>query len=59
MYGCRELFVDGIKRVIDVMLVGKVVMVVGYGDVGKGCVYVLRVFGVRVMVIEIDLIIVF
>lgn len=56
LYGCCELFVDGIKCVIDVMIVGKVVVVVGYGDVGKGCVQLLCGFGVIVWVIEIDLI---
>lgn len=55
-YGCWEFFIDGIKWVIDVMIVGKVVVVVGYGDVGKGCVQVLWGFGVCVIIIEIDFI---
>lgn len=45
---------DGIKRATDVMLAGKVAMVAGYGDVGKGCAHALRAFGARVMVVEID-----
>jgi adenosylhomocysteinase len=54
LYGCRESLVDGIKRATDVMLAGKVAMVAGYGDVGKGCAHALRAFGARVMVTEID-----
>lgn len=54
MYGCRESLVDGIKRATDVMLAGKVAMVAGYGDVGKGCAHALRAFGARVMITEID-----
>lgn len=54
LYGCRESLVDGIKRATDVMLAGKVAVVAGYGDVGKGCVQSLRGFGCRVIVTEID-----
>lgn len=54
LYGCRESLVDGIKRATDVMLAGKVAMVAGYGDVGKGCAHALRAFGARVMITEID-----
>ncbi|KAH9395112.1 Adenosylhomocysteinase [Tyrophagus putrescentiae] len=54
LYGCRESLVDGIKRATDVMLAGKVAVVAGYGDVGKGSVQSLRGFGCRVIVTEID-----
>uniref|UniRef100_A0A1I8I5V0 Adenosylhomocysteinase n=2 Tax=Macrostomum lignano TaxID=282301 RepID=A0A1I8I5V0_9PLAT len=54
LYGCRESLVDGIKRATDVMLAGKVCLVAGYGDVGKGCAQALRAFGARVIVSEID-----
>jgi len=54
LYGCRESLVDGIKRATDVMLAGKVAVVAGYGDVGKGCAQSLRGFGCRVIVTEID-----
>ncbi|KAL5022882.1 hypothetical protein ScPMuIL_002037 [Solemya velum] len=54
LYGCRESLVDGIKRATDVMLAGRVAMVAGYGDVGKGCAQALRAFGARVLVVEID-----
>ncbi len=54
LYGCRESLVDGIKRATDVMLAGKVAVVAGYGDVGKGCVQSLRGYGCRVIVTEID-----
>merc|ERR1712165_201714 len=54
LYGCRESLVDGIKRATDVMLAGKVAMVAGYGDVGKGCAASLKGFGCRVIVSEID-----
>merc|ERR1719318_723919 len=54
LYGCRESLVDGIKRATDVMLAGKVAVVAGYGDVGKGCAQALRAFGARVMITEID-----
>lgn len=53
-YGCRESLIDGIKRATDIMLGGKVAVIAGYGDVGKGCVEGLRGFGVRVIVTEID-----
>ncbi len=54
LYGCRESLADGIKRATDVMVAGKVVVVAGYGDVGKGCAFSMRNFGARVMVTEID-----
>lgn len=54
LYGCRESLIDGIKRATDVMLAGKVAVVAGYGDVGKGCAAALRGFGARVIVTEID-----
>lgn len=54
LYGCRESLIDGIKRATDVMIAGKVAVVAGYGDVGKGCVQALRSFGARVIVTEID-----
>lgn len=54
LYGCRESLVDGIKRATDVMLAGKVAVVAGYGDVGKGCAQSLRSYGARVIVTEID-----
>jgi len=54
LYGCRESLTDGIKRATDVMLAGKVAVVAGYGDVGKGCASSLRAFGARVVVTEID-----
>ncbi len=54
LYGCRESLVDGLKRATDVMLAGKVAVVAGYGDVGKGCAQSLRGFGCRVIVTEID-----
>ncbi len=54
VYGCRESLADGIKRATDVMIAGKVVMVCGYGDVGKGCAQSMRGFGARVIVSEID-----
>ncbi|KAK7018970.1 Adenosylhomocysteinase [Favolaschia claudopus] len=53
-YGCRESLVDGIKRATDVMLAGKVAVVAGFGDVGKGCAESLRSYGARVLVTEID-----
>ena len=49
LYGCRESLADGIKRATDVMVAGKVVVVCGYGDVGKGCVQSMRAFGARVL----------
>lgn len=54
MYGCRESLVDGIKRATDIMIAGKVSVVNGYGDVGKGCADALRAFGARVIVTEVD-----
>jgi len=54
LYGCRESLADGIKRATDVMIAGKVVVVCGYGDVGKGCAQSMRGLGARVIVTEID-----
>ena len=54
LYGCRESLADGIKRATDIMIAGKVVVVCGYGDVGKGCAKSMRGFGARVLVTEID-----
>lgn len=54
LYGCRESLADGIKRGTDVMVAGKVVVVCGYGDVGKGCAQSMKGFGARVIVTEID-----
>jgi adenosylhomocysteinase len=54
LYGCRESLADGIKRATDVMVAGKVVAILGYGDVGKGCAQSMRGFGARVIVTEID-----
>jgi adenosylhomocysteinase len=54
LYGCRESLADGIKRATDVMVAGKVVVICGYGDVGKGCAQSMRGFGARVIVTEID-----
>ena len=54
LYGCRESLADGIKRATDVMLAGKVAVVCGYGDVGKGCAHSLQRYGARVLVTEID-----
>ncbi len=54
LYGCRESLVDGIKRATDVMIAGKIVVVLGYGDVGKGCAQSLRGLGAIVWVTEID-----
>ena len=54
LYGCRESLVDGIRRATDVMLAGKVAVVAGYGDVGKGSAASLRQGGARVMVTEVD-----
>ncbi len=53
-YGCRESLADGIKRATDIMIAGKVVVVAGYGDVGKGCAQSMSGFGARVLVTEID-----
>ncbi|EFA76903.1 S-adenosyl-L-homocysteine hydrolase [Heterostelium album PN500] len=54
LYGCRESLIDGIKRATDVMIAGKVAVVAGYGDVGKGCVQSLSKMGARVLITEID-----
>jgi len=54
LYGCRESLVDGIKRATDVMIAGKVIVVAGYGDVGKGCVQAVARAGARVLVTEVD-----
>jgi adenosylhomocysteinase len=54
LYGCRESLADGIKRATDVMIAGKVVVVAGYGDVGKGCADAMKGLGARVIITEID-----
>ena len=54
LYGCRESLADGIKRATDVMLAGKVIVVLGYGDVGKGCAKSMKSYGARVKITEID-----
>jgi len=54
LYGCRESLLDGIKRATDVMIAGKVVVVCGYGDVGKGCAQSMKGLGARVLVTEVD-----
>lgn len=54
LYGCRESLIDGIKRATDVMIAGKIAIVLGYGDVGKGCAQSLRAFGATVWVTEVD-----
>ena len=54
LYGCRESLVDGIKRATDVMIAGKIALVCGYGDVGKGCAQSLRGLGATVWITEID-----
>ncbi|KAA6347684.1 Adenosylhomocysteinase [termite gut metagenome] len=54
LYGCRESLADGIKRATDVMIAGKVVVICGYGDVGKGCAHSMRSYGARVLITEID-----
>ncbi len=54
LYGCRESLFDGIKRATDVMVAGKIVVVAGYGDVGKGCAHAARGLGARVLITEID-----
>ena len=54
LYGCRESLIDGIKRATDIMLAGKVAVVAGYGDVGKGCAQSLKGFGSRVIITEVD-----
>lgn len=54
LYGCRESLADGIKRATDIMIAGKVVVIAGYGDVGKGCAHSMKSFGARVLITEID-----
>jgi adenosylhomocysteinase len=54
LYGCRESLADGIKRATDIMVAGKVIVICGYGDVGKGCAQSMRGFGARVLVTEVD-----
>jgi adenosylhomocysteinase len=54
LYGCRESLADGIKRATDIMVAGKVVVICGYGDVGKGCAHAMKSLGARVIVTEID-----
>ena len=54
LYGCRESLADGLKRATDIMVAGKVVVVAGFGDVGKGCAQSMRGFGARVLVTEVD-----
>ena len=54
LYGCRESLADGIKRATDVMMAGKIVVIAGYGDVGKGCAQAMRGLGSRVLITEID-----
>ncbi|MEZ6100724.1 MAG: adenosylhomocysteinase [Pirellulaceae bacterium] len=54
LYGCRESLADGIKRATDIMVAGKVVVVAGYGDVGKGCAHSMQRYGARVLITEID-----
>ena len=54
LYGCRESLADGIKRATDIMIAGKVAVVCGYGEVGKGCAHSMRSYGARVIVTEID-----
>jgi len=54
LYGCRESLADGIKRATDIMVAGKVVVIAGYGDVGKGCTQSMRGLGARVIITEID-----
>ncbi|NOY41680.1 MAG: adenosylhomocysteinase [Planctomycetes bacterium] len=54
LYGCRESLADGIKRATDIMIAGKIVVVAGYGDVGKGCAHSMSSLGARVLITEID-----
>jgi adenosylhomocysteinase len=54
LYGCRESLLDGIKRATDVMIAGKIAVICGYGEVGKGCAQALRAFGATVYITEID-----
>jgi adenosylhomocysteinase len=54
LYGCRESLADGIKRATDIMIAGKLIVVAGYGDVGKGCAHSLKALGARVLITEVD-----
>lgn len=54
LYGCRESFIDGLKRATDVMIAGKIVVIAGFGDVGKGCAQAVSAYGGRVLICEID-----
>ena len=54
LYGCRESLADGIKRATDIMIAGKMIVVCGYGDVGKGCAHAMKSLGARVVITEID-----
>ena len=54
LYGCRESLADGIKRATDIMIAGKVVIIAGYGDVGKGCAKSMKDLGARVIITEVD-----
>ena len=54
LYGCQESLADGIKRATDIMLAGKIVVICGYGDVGKGCAASMRGYGARILITEID-----
>ena len=54
LYGCRESFMDGLKRATDVMIAGKTVVIAGYGDVGKGCAQSVTAYGGRVLICEVD-----
>ncbi len=54
LYGCRESLADGIKRATDVMIAGKIAVIAGYGDVGKGCAHSMKSYGARVIITEID-----
>jgi adenosylhomocysteinase len=54
LYGCRESLADGLKRATDIMVAGKIVVIAGYGDVGKGCAQSMRGLGARVIITEID-----
>jgi adenosylhomocysteinase len=54
LYGCQESLADGIKRATDIMLAGKIIVICGYGDVGKGCAASMRGYGARVLITEID-----
>ena len=54
LYGCRESFIDGLKRALDLMIAGKIVVIAGYGDVGKGCAQAVTAYGGQVIITEID-----